>query len=396
MDTTIIIRRWKGPWTRRKTVEAATIGVTLLAAFWVFTATNHRTKLSLQLQGSNACPFPAIFNFGDSNSDTGCVSALFGRLSPPNGRSFFGKPSGRYSDGRLIIDFMAEKLGLPYLNAYLDSVESNFRHGANFAASGSTIKPVPSMNPIHLSIQLSQFEQLKDRTIELYNQAKRSYAQSSLPRPEDFSKALYTMDTGQNDLHAGLTSMTEEQVRTSIPSIIDHFASVVEKLYHQGARAFWIHNTGPIGCLPYFVVNYPPKPGNADQIGCVKSYNEVAQEFNKQLKDRMSQIRTKFQDALLIYVDIYSAKYSLISEAKEHGFVDPLGYCCGHHGDCWERTIVNGTEVNRDSCSNSSEYISWDKIHYTEAANNWVGRRIMNGSLSDPQIPITEACHHSR
>ncbi|KAI7996209.1 GDSL esterase/lipase [Camellia lanceoleosa] len=338
MDTTIIIRRWKGPWTRRKTVEATTIGVTLLAAFWVFTATNHRTKLSLQLQGSNACPFPAIFNFGDSNSDTGCVSALFGRLSPPNGRTFFGKPSGRYSDGRLIIDFMAEKLGLPYLNAYLDSVESNFRHGANFAASGSTIKPVPSMNPIHLT--------------------KSSYAQSSLPRPEDLSKALYTMDTGQSDLYAGLTSMTEEQ-----------------KLYLQGARAFWIHNTGPIGCLPYFVVNYPPKPGNADQIGCVKSYNEVAQEFNKQLKDTVSQLRTKFQDALLIYVDIYSVKYSLISEAKEHGFVDPLGYCCGHHGDCWERTIVNGTEVNRDSCSNPSEYISWDKIHYTEAANNWLRRR---------------------
>ncbi|CAL5334688.1 unnamed protein product [Camellia sinensis] len=119
MDTTISIRRWKGPWTRRKTLEAATIGVTLLAAFWVFTATNHRTKLSLQLQGSNACPFPAIFNFDDSNSDTGCVSAVFGRLSPPNGRSFFGKPSGPLSamhvlalDGlNAMIQGMADRIG---------------------------------------------------------------------------------------------------------------------------------------------------------------------------------------------------------------------------------------------------------------------------------------------
>ena len=82
---------------------------------------------------------------------------------------------------------------------------------------------------------------------------------------------------------------------------------------------FWIHNTGPIGCLPFFVINYPPQPGNADQTGCIKSHNEVAQEFNKQLKDRVSQLRTQFHEAVLIYVDIYSAKYTLISEANKHG-----------------------------------------------------------------------------
>ena len=101
--------------------------------------------------------------------------------------------------------------------------------------------------------------------------------------------------------------------------ILLFFPCEFQKLYQQGARAFWIHNTGPIGCLPYFVINYPPKLNNADQNGCVKSYNEVAQVFNKQLKDRMYQLRTKFQDASLIYVDIFNAKYSLISKAKEHG-----------------------------------------------------------------------------
>ncbi|KAK3223470.1 hypothetical protein Dsin_010495 [Dipteronia sinensis] len=77
------------------------------------------------------------------------------------------------------------------------------------------------------------------------------------------------------------------------------------KLYKEEARIFWIHNTGPIGCLPFFVDEYPPQPENADQNGCIKSYNEVAQEFNKQLTDRVSQLRTQLDDARLIYVDIY-------------------------------------------------------------------------------------------
>lgn len=52
------------------------------------------------------CNFPAIFNFGDSNSDTGGLSAAFGQAGPPAGESFFHHPAGRYSDGRLVIDFI--------------------------------------------------------------------------------------------------------------------------------------------------------------------------------------------------------------------------------------------------------------------------------------------------
>lgn len=47
------------------------------------------------------CTFRAIFNFGDSNSDTGSMP-----MSSPNGNTYFQKPSGRSSDGRLIIDFL--------------------------------------------------------------------------------------------------------------------------------------------------------------------------------------------------------------------------------------------------------------------------------------------------
>lgn len=78
------------------------------------------------------------------------------------------------------------------------------------------------------------------------------------------------------------------------------------------------------------------------------------------------------------------------------GFANPLEYCCGHDGDyhvqCGKKAIVNGTEVVGDTCSDPSLYISWDSVHYSHAANRWVAHQILDGSLSDPQIPITQAC----
>ncbi|GKA52081.1 hypothetical protein Tco_0745277 [Tanacetum coccineum] len=52
------------------------------------------------------CNFPAIFNFGDSNSDTGTLAAIYGQLAVPYGETYFHHSAGRYSDGRLVIDFI--------------------------------------------------------------------------------------------------------------------------------------------------------------------------------------------------------------------------------------------------------------------------------------------------
>ncbi|OMO81628.1 Lipase, GDSL [Corchorus olitorius] len=392
-----IIRRWKTAWASRNNVKMFVIAAFLAVAFSLFLFSGKQRSLG---QSSDGCVFPAIFNFGDSNSDTGGKSAAFHRIPFPNGNTFFRKPAGRYCDGKVIIDFIAEKLGLPYLSPYLDSIGANFRHGANFATGGSTIQPVDArisklgFSPISLNIQLLQFEQFKERVTELYKEGVDSNIKGRLPIPDYFSQALYTFDIGQNDLSAALKSMTEKQAMESVPGIINQLAQAVKRLHQQGAKTFWIHNTGPIGCLPAQIVDYPPQTENVDQNGCIRSQNEIAEEFNRQLKDRISQLRLQLPDAVLIYVDIYSAKYSLISEAKKHGFSNPLKYCCGHYRDslCWRKKIVNGTENLRTSCSNSSAYISWDGIHYSHAANQWVANKVVNGLLSDPPTPLTEAC----
>ena len=55
--------------------------------------------------------YPAVFNFGDSNSDTGELTVGLGFfLDPPNGQHYFKTSTGRFCDGRLIIDFLSNFL----------------------------------------------------------------------------------------------------------------------------------------------------------------------------------------------------------------------------------------------------------------------------------------------
>ncbi|WMV17597.1 hypothetical protein MTR67_010982 [Solanum verrucosum] len=276
------------------------------------------------------CDFPAVYNFGDSNSDTGGISAAFEPIQAPYGESFF---RGRFSDGRLLIDF-------------IDSIGSNFRHGAIFATGGSTIRRrnetifQSGISPFSLDVQIVHFHRFQSRTEELYRQEK-----NKLPRPREFSKSLYTIDIGQTDLAVGFHQMSNIQLRTAIPDIINQFSAAVT----------------------------------------------TAESQDKNVESRA-------WHAAITYVDVYAAKYELISNAKSQGFMEPQKICCGlqegnTHVWCGQKGIVRGAEVFGGACVNPSDYISWDGIHYSQAANQWIVDHILNGSFSDPPIPITHACH---
>ncbi|KAL9248959.1 GDSL esterase/lipase-like protein [Drosera capensis] len=390
------------------------------------------------------CKFPAIFNFGDSNSDTGGFSAAFGQAAPPAGETFFGRPAGRYSDGRLIIDFIAQGLGVPYLSAYLDAVGSNFSHGANFATAASTIRPQNKtlnqggFSPISLNVQWYQFYEFQSRTqyfrsqgiphsrlhypdmipiqitdiiLGIWVETDRMYLfslrsggvyEELLPKPEYFSEALYTFDIGQNDLTAGyFLKMSTDEVRSFVPDLMDQFRTIIKNIYGGGGRYFWIHNTGPVGCLPYVMDSLLIKASQVDRAGCASPFNEVAQFFNQALKEAVAQLKKELPLAALTYVDVYSLKYDLISNAKQHGFREPLRACCGHggkynfnsHVGCGGKIKVKGKEITvGKSCKDPSVAINWDGVHYTEAANKWVFDRIVDGSFSYPPVPLKMAC----
>ena len=78
---------------------------------------------------SNANPlsYVAIFNFGDSTSDTGNSAFDHPAMdkNSPYGSTYFKHPSGRLSNGRLIIDFIGifyiyfSLFLIPYGSTYL-------------------------------------------------------------------------------------------------------------------------------------------------------------------------------------------------------------------------------------------------------------------------------------
>lgn len=368
--------------------------------------------LALRASGAGAggdCHFPAVFNFGDSNSDTGGLSSLFGAAPPPNGRTFFGMPAGRYCDGRLVIDFIAESLGLTHLSAYLNSIGSNFTQGANFATAGSSIRRqntslfLSGFSPISLDVQFWEFEQFINRSQLVYNNKGGIYKEI-LPRAEYFSQALYTFDIGQNDITSSyFVNNTTEEVEAIIPDLMERLTSIIQSVYSRGGRYFWIHNTGPLGCLPYALLHRPDLATPADGTGCSVTYNKVAQLFNLRLKETVASLRKTHPDAAFTYVDVYTAKYKLISQAKKLGFDDPLLTCCGYGGGrynldlsvgCGGKKQVNGTSVVvGKSCENPSKRVSWDGVHFTEAANKFVFDQIVAGALSDPPVALRQACH---
>ncbi|KAK1577906.1 hypothetical protein Q3G72_025900 [Acer saccharum] len=366
-------------------------------------------SLPSPLTSLHTCEFPAIFNLGDSNSDTGGLSAAFGQAPYPHGITHFHHPAGRFCDGRLLIDFIAEDLGLPYLSAYLDSMASNFRHGANFATAGSTIRPQNTtmtqsgVSPISLDVQYVQYSDFHRRSPVLRKQG--GVFEKLLPLEDSFSRALYTFDIGQNDLTAGYKlNMTTDQVKAYVPDVLHQLSNVIKGIYAQGGRSFWVHNTGPVGCLPYSLDRFLITAAQVNKYGCANPFNEVAQFFNRRLKDIVFQLRKDLPLAAITYVDVYSLKYSLFTQAKKLGFKDPLKTCCGHGGKynfnskrrCGSKIIENGKEiVIANACKDPSVKVIWDGIHFTEAANRWMFKQLVNGSFSDPPIPLKMACHRT-
>lgn len=206
-------------------------------------------------------------------------------------------------------------------------------------------------------------------------------------------------------------------------------------MYKEGARAFWIHNTGPIGCLAVTLrgIHDPVPAGYLDRHGCVKFQNDMAIEFNKQLKKKVIKLRKQLPLAAFTYIDMFAAKYKLITNnatglltvegngkcekvqenleavsnqceclklfvSKFAGFLNKTEICCGYHENndhvwCGNEAIINGTKVHAGSCKDPSKYISWDGVHYTEAANRWIADYIINGSFSDTKLPLSQACH---
>ncbi|KAK6118136.1 hypothetical protein DH2020_048120 [Rehmannia glutinosa] len=333
---------------------------------------------------------PVIFNFGDSNSDTGGFAAATGfEYGYPDGRVFFHQPTGRLCDGRLVIDFLCENLKTGYLTPYLESLEPDFTNGVNFAISGSAT--LPRYVPFSLDVQVLQFRRFHNRSLDFQSKGFKN-----LVGEEDFKNALYTIDIGQNDLSGAFNSLSYAQVVEKIPSFISEIRDAMWGIYLLGGRNFWVHNTGPLGCLPEKLGTRKTNGTDLDQNGCIKSLNEGAKAFNIKLNALCQDLRSQMKNSTIVYVDIYSIKYNLIANSNNYGFKNPLMACCGHGGAPYNfdpniKCRDNGCNL----CEQESPYISWDGVHYTEAANTIVATEILSTKHSTPPLQLNFFCNNA-
>jgi hypothetical protein len=64
---------------------------------------------------------------------------------------------------------------------------------------------------------------------------------------------------------------------------------------------------------------YPMSAAQIDKFGCATPFNEVAQYFNHKLKEIVVKLREELSEATVVYVDVYTVKYTLISHAQKYG-----------------------------------------------------------------------------
>lgn len=321
-------------------------------------------------------PPVVLFNFGDSNSDTGGVAAAGGiRIMLPEGRTYFHRPTGRLSDGRVIIDFICESLNTHELNPYLKGVGSDYSNGVNFAMAGSTVSH--GVSPYSLNVQVDQFVYFKHRSLELFKRGLKGPVNK-----EGFENALYMMDIGHNDV-VGVMHTPSDEWDKKFRKVVSEIGEAIQILYDNGARKFWIHGTGALGCLPALVVQ---EKGEHDAHGCLANYNRGARAFNKKLSDLCDDMRLRLKDATVVYTDMFAIKYGFVANHTSYGIEWPLMVCCGNGGPPYN--FKPGKYGCGDLCGPEDKVLSWDGVHFTDFGSGLAAKHSMSGEYSKPRVKL--------
>nr|WKU61928.1 17-O-acetylnorajmaline acetyl esterase [Rauvolfia serpentina] len=343
------------------------------------------------------CSFDSIYQLGDSFSDTGNLirqppdGPTFCSAHFPYGETFPGMPTGRCSDGRLIIDFIATALNLPLLNPYLQQNVS-FRHGVNFAVGGATA--------LDLSFLAARGVQVYDVHSPLSTQLKwfRTYLGSICSSPKECSNklknALFILgNIGNNDVNYAFPNRSIEEIRAYLPFITEAVANATREIIRLGGTRVIVPGMFPLGCLARNLYFFPD--GDKDDLGCLSSLNDLSIYFNSLIQQALASLRIEFPQAVIIYADYYNAWGFLFRNGPALGFnsTTMLKCCCGIGGpynyDPDRECASQGVPV----CSNPTEYIQWDGTHFTQAAYRRVAEYIIPDIIKELKCSYSSIQH---
>ncbi|XP_073107379.1 GDSL esterase/lipase At1g28570-like [Elaeis guineensis] len=354
----------------------------------------HLLALLLVLYANPAVScFNSIFSFGDSLADTGnfvsyAKGTNIGRL--PYGETYFHRPTGRFSDGRIIIDFIAQRLGLPLVPPSLAGPGGQgFRQGANFAVGGATALANDFFRAKGLNVTWTDYS--LGVQIEQFRHLLPSLCSSDSECHDFLNNTLFLMgEIGGNDYnHPFFQGRTVEEITTYVPNVISAISSAIKVLIDLGVKTLVVPGNFPIGCVPVYLGLFQnSSKGDYDpQTGCINWLNKFSEYHNLQLTTELEKLHQLYPDATIIYANYYEALLNIVRSPQKFGIEVTEAACCGS-GKLSNPPVFCG-DPGAPLCSDPSKYISWDGTHLTEAAYKIIADGLLDGPYATP--PITGA-----
>ncbi|KAL3750437.1 hypothetical protein ACJRO7_011439 [Eucalyptus globulus] len=336
----------------------------------------------------------AFFIFGDSLVDNGNNNYLATTAradSPPYGIDYpTHRPTGRFSNGFNIPDFISQEIGseptLPYLSPELRG--QRLLVGANFASAGIGIlndTGVQFINVIRMYQQLEYFRQYQQRVSALIGPGRTRKL---------VNQALVLITVGGNDFvnNYFLVPYSARSRQYSLPNyvrfVISEFKKQLMRLHDLGARRVLVTGTGPLGCVPAELA----MRGRNGQ--CVAELQQAASLYNPQLLQMVKDLNKKYKSQVFIAANTQLMHNNFIANPRAYGFITAKVACCG-------QGPYNGIglcTVASTLCPNRDQYAFWDPFHPSQKANRLIVQQIMSGSTQymDPMNVSTIMALDSR
>ncbi|KAK4269024.1 hypothetical protein QN277_022233 [Acacia crassicarpa] len=307
-----------------------------------------------------------LFVFGDSQSDAGNNNYLnntsFNKANhSPYGMTFFKFPTGRFTNGRTVPDFIAEYAEIPLIPPYLQPGYHRFTDGANFASGGAGILDDTNQEvAVPLKTQLEYFKNVEKQLRKKLGDAEGRAL---------VSRAVYLMNIGSNDYLLPFiinSSSIKLYPQKYVGMVIRNLTIAIKDVYEKGGRKFWVPNLAPIGCAPFLRVSYD---------SCLEEANALAKLHNQELLKMLQKLETQLEGFKYSTSDFYSFLLDMINFPSRHSLKDGKKACCGSGS-----FGGNKLRMNFEACEDPSDYVFFDAAHPTEAVYQEFARIVWNGT----------------
>ncbi|CAI9770764.1 unnamed protein product [Fraxinus pennsylvanica] len=317
--------------------------------------------------------FPAILIFGDSLVDTGNNNYITTPLRAnhaPYGESFPNEvPTGRFSDGKVISDFLASALALkelvpPVLDPKLTN--EDILTGVCFASAGSGYHDLT--NALYNSISvMKQPDILKSYVDKLKGGVGEIKAQKII------GDSMVVVVAGSNDFLVNYYGIPARRNLFGLNlyqnSLLLRVQDFVKALYDIGCRNIMVAGLPPLGC------------GQGPSLiftTCLDPKNSDSQTYNIKLQELLPQIQATLPGSKLVYADIFTPFVDMVTNPVKYGFLVTTKGCCG------TGTFETGPLCSplTPVCSNPAQYVFWDSIHPTQTAAGYISQYLQTNALS--------------